>query len=84
MKKVLPSLAYKVTMEGNLKILILKDFVMSMEFNITFQLLELLNKMGLLKGKIKLCKKWKEPCFMKTICQLIFGLKRSIVHGIEF
>ena len=53
-------------MKANLKILILKAFVMSMELNITFRLLELPNKMGLLKGKIESCKKWQEPCFMKT------------------
>ena len=35
MKKVLPSLA-KVTMEGNLKMLILKAFVMSMKLNILY------------------------------------------------
>ena len=35
---------------------ILKAFVMSMELNNTFKLLELPNKMGLLKGKIELCK----------------------------
>ena len=39
-------------MEGNLKMLILKAFEMSMELNIIFQFLELPNKMGLLKGKI--------------------------------
>ena len=44
-------------MEGNLKMLILKVFVMSKELNKTFRLLELPNNMGLLKGKIELCKK---------------------------
>ena len=68
-------------MEGNLKMLILKAFVMSVEFNITFWLLELSNKMGLLKGKIELCKKLQEPR-MKTICQLIFGPKRLILYVI--
>ena len=28
------------------------------------------------------CKKWQEPFFMKTICQIIFGPKRSIIHAI--
>ena len=59
-------------MEENLKMLNLRVFVMSKELNIHFQLLELLNKMGLLKGKIEPCKKWKKPFFMKTICQIIF------------
>ena len=63
-----------------MKMLSLKAFVMSMELNIIFQLLELPNKMGLLKGKIEPCKKWQEPCFMKTIYQPIFGPKRSIPH----
>ena len=44
-------------MEENLKMLNLRVFVMSKELNIHFQLLELLNKMGLLKGKIEPCKK---------------------------
>ena len=52
-----------------------ESFVMRMELSITFRLLELPNKMGLLKGKIELCNKWQEPCFMKTICQLSFGPK---------
>ena len=59
-----------------------ESFVMSMELNIIFQLLELPNKMGLLNGKIESSKKWQEPCFMKTIYQLIFGSKRSIFHVI--
>ena len=74
-------------MEGNLKMLILKAFLMSMELNVTFWLLELPNKMRLLKGKIELCKKWQEPCSRKTIYQPTFGQKRSILHviyGIEF
>ena len=54
-------------MEENLKMLNLIVFVMSKELNIHFQLLELPNKMGLLKGKIEPCKKWQEPFFMKTI-----------------
>ena len=58
------------------------NFVMSKELNIHFQLLELPNKMGLLKGKIQPCKKWQEPFFMKTICQIIFGPKQSILHVI--
>ena len=66
-------------MEANLKMLILKAFVISMGFSIIFRLLELSNKMGLLKGKMELCKKWQEPCFMKTICQLIFGPKQLIL-----
>ena len=45
-------------MEENLKMLNLVVFVMRNEFNIHFQLLELPNKMGLLKGKIEPCKKW--------------------------
>ena len=45
-------------MEENLKMLNLRVFVMSKELNIHFQLLELPNKMGLLKGKIEPCKKW--------------------------
>ena len=44
-------------MEGNSKMLILKAFVMSMELDIAFRLLELPNKMELLKEKIELCKK---------------------------
>ena len=59
-----------------------ESFVMSKELNIHFQLLELPNKMGLLKGKIEPCKKWQEPFFMKTICQIIFRPKRSILHAI--
>ena len=39
----------------------------------TFKLLELPNKMGLLKGKIEPCKKWQEPFFKKTICQIFLG-----------
>ena len=39
-------------MEDNLKMLILKDFVLIMGLSIIFRLLELPNKMGLLKGKI--------------------------------
>ena len=61
-----------------LKMLIFKTFVMSMDLSITFRLLELSNKMGLLKRKIELYKKWQEPRFMK-IFQLIFGPKRSIL-----
>ena len=34
------------------------------------------------QGKIEPCKKWQEPFFMKTICQIIFGPKRSILHAI--
>ena len=45
-------------MEENLKMLNFRVFVMSKELNIHFQLLELPNKMGLLKGKIEPCKKW--------------------------
>ena len=44
-------------MEDNLKMLNLRVFVMSKELNIHFQLLELPNQMGLLKGKIESCKK---------------------------
>ena len=44
-------------MEENFKMLILKASVMSMELDITFRLLELPNKMGLLEEKIELCKK---------------------------
>ena len=39
-------------MEENLKMLNLRVFMMIKELNIHFQLLELPNKMGLLKGKI--------------------------------
>ena len=46
-------------MEENLKMFNLRVFVMSKELNIHFQLLELPNKMGLLKGKIEPCKKWQ-------------------------
>ena len=60
-------------MEENLKMLNLRVFMMSKELNIHFQLLELPKKMGLLKRKIEPCKKWQEPFFMKTICQIIFG-----------
>ena len=60
----------------------LKAFVMSMELNIIFQLLELPNKTRLLKGKIEFYKKWQEPCFVKTICQPIFESKRLILHDI--
>ena len=45
-------------MEENLKMLNLIVFVMSKELNIHFQLLELSNKMGLLKGKIEPWEKW--------------------------
>ena len=69
-------------MEDNLKMLNLRVFVMRKELNIHFQLLELPNKMRLLKGKIEPCKKWQEPFLMKTICQIIFGPKRSILHAI--
>ena len=62
-------------MQDNLKMLILKAFMMSKELNIIFQPLELPNKMGLLKGKIEPCKKWQEPYFMRTDCQLIFRPK---------
>ena len=64
-------------MEENLKMLNLRVFVMNKELNIHFQLLELPNKMELLKEKIEPCKKWQAPFFMKTICQIIFGPKRS-------
>ena len=69
-------------MEDNLKMLNLRVFLMSKELNIHFQLLKLRNKIGLLKGKREPCKKWQEPFFMKTICQIIFGPKRSILHAI--
>ena len=69
-------------MEENLKRLNLRVFVMSKELNIHFLLLELLNKMRLLKGKIEPCKNWQEPFFMKTICQIICEPKRSILHAI--
>ena len=35
---------------------------------------------GVVERKIELYKKCQEPCFMKTIFQLIFGSKRSILH----
>ena len=54
-------------MEGNLKMLNLRVFMMCMELNIRFSLLELPNKIGLMKEKIELCKKWQEPYFMKLI-----------------
>ena len=60
-------------MEENLKMLNLRVFVMSNELNIHFQLLELPNKMGLLKGKIEPCKKWQEPFFMKQFAKLFLG-----------
>ena len=69
-------------MEENLKMLNLRIFLMSKELDIHFQLLELPNKMGLLKGKIEPCKKWQEPFLMKTISQIIFGPKPSILHAI--
>ena len=69
-------------MEENFKMLNLIVFVMSMELNIHSQLLVLPNKIGLLKGKIEPCKKWQEPFFMETICQIIFGPKRLILHAI--
>ena len=46
-----------MTNKDNLEMLILKAFVISMRLSIIFLLLELPNKMGLLKGKIELCKK---------------------------
>ena len=51
-------------MEENLKMLILKAFVISRGFSIIFRLLELPKKMGLLKGKIEPYNKWQEPYFM--------------------
>ena len=69
-------------MEENLKMFNLRVFVTCKELNIHFKLLELPNKMGLLKGKIEPCKKLQEPLFMKTIFQIIFGPKRSILHAI--
>ena len=46
-------------MENNLKMLNLRVFVKSKELNIHFQLLELSNKMRLLKEKIEPYKKWQ-------------------------
>ncbi|RDX94562.1 hypothetical protein CR513_23041, partial [Mucuna pruriens] len=37
----------------------------------TFLHRELFNKKGLLKGKIEFCKRWIEPCFMKSFFQNI-------------
>ena len=53
-KKSFVFLQLKVIMEPNLKMNFSKSFVMKMAFYIHFFLLELLNKMGLLKGKIEL------------------------------
>ena len=53
-KKVFAFLPLEVIMELNLKMNSLKPFVMKMAFYIHFLLLEHLNKMGLLKGKIGL------------------------------
>ena len=46
------------TMVENLKITLLKTFVLKMAFLMISLLLELLNKMGLWKGRIDLYKKW--------------------------
>ena len=63
MKKVFVSRLSDLIMVMSLKTMFLKVFVMKMAFLIISLLLELLNKMGLLKGRIDLCKKWPEPCF---------------------
>ena len=68
-------------MVENLKITLLKIFVMETVVFIIFPLLELLNKMGLLKERIDLCKKWPKQCFSKVVYQKIFGLKRSTLHS---
>ena len=66
-------------MEKNLETLVLTNFAMKMVLAITSQHQELLNKMELLKEKIKPWKKWLEPCFVKTIYQDIFRLKPLIL-----
>ena len=42
---------------------VFKNFAMKTAFLIISLLLELLNKIGMLKGRIGLYKKWLEPCF---------------------
>ena len=66
----------------NLKIMLLKIFVMKMAFLIIFLLLEHLNKIGLLKGRTNLSKKWSEPCFQNVVCQKDFGQKQLILLAI--
>ena len=73
MKKVSTLLPLDQTMVVNLKIILLKIFVMKMTFLTISLLLELLNKMESLKGRIDLCKKWPELCFLKVGYQKVFG-----------
>lgn len=59
----------------NLKIKILKFFIMKIGLNIIFLSQESHNKMELLKGKTKPQKKWPELFYMKKIFQNTFKLK---------
>ena len=67
MEKVSTLLPSDQIMVENLKIILLKTFVMKMSFLTIPLLLELLNKMELLKGGIDLCKKWLELYFLKVV-----------------
>ena len=58
MKKAFVFHLSDLIMVVNLKSMLLKNFSMKMAFLTISLLLELLNKMGLLKGKIDLWKKW--------------------------
>ena len=66
MKKDFVSLLSKVIMELSLKMLSSGHFVKKIVFSTTFIQREHLKKMGYLKGKIELYKRWLEPCSMKT------------------
>ena len=76
MKKVFAFHLADQIMVENLKIILLKISAMKMAFLIISLLLKLLNKMGLLKGRIDLYKKWPESCFQKVVCQNICGQKQ--------
>ena len=82
MKKVFALLPSNHITVVNLKIMPLKIFVMKMAFFIISLILELLNKMELLKGRIDLCKKWLEPCFLKAVYQRVSGQKQLTLHAI--
>ena len=67
MKKVFVFHTLDLIMVMSSKIMFLKAFTMNMAFLIISLLLELLNKMGLLKERIDLYKKWPESHFWKVV-----------------
>ena len=73
MKRVSVSCPSDQIMAVRLKAMLLKAFVTKMAFITISLLLELLNKMGLLKGRTNLYKKWLKPGFVKWFIKRFLG-----------